>query len=110
MGGPERWGDLSTARASDSIAVFWVAGIHGVKDSGFRAEVSEVTVLSGAGGDWRARSGLCRGTWTGCARRAQTHVPVVPPRWHPPLGAEQLGGWGLAVEHVGPLAWAPSHS
>lgn len=56
MGGPERWGDLSIARASDSIAVFWVAGIHGVKDRGFWAEVSDVTVLSGAGGDCRARS------------------------------------------------------
>lgn len=34
MGGPGRWADLPVARASDTIAVFWVAVIHGVKDSG----------------------------------------------------------------------------
>lgn len=84
--------------------------IHRVKDSGLQAEVSDVAVLSGAEEDWRARS-----------RSVQRHVdrlreegsdvgPNGPPRWHPPLGAEQLGGWGLAVEHVGLLARAPSHS
>ena len=110
MGGPERWGDLSIARASDSIAVFWVAGIHGVKDRGFWAEVSDVTVLSGAGGDCRARS-----------RSVQRHVdrlreegsdagPSGLPQMASTARSRAVGGWGLVLEHMGPLAWAPSHS
>lgn len=34
MGGLERWAELPVAGASDTIAVFGVTVIHGVKDSG----------------------------------------------------------------------------